>query len=83
MLLAFNEVEVNFSEVKWQGICFPCRLMSDLGSAVIFSNCYLGHYWDLAKPFGLSNEDPPTAQRNPSFNGRASLAAFPVFHLLH
>ena len=39
--------------------------------------------WDLAKPFGLTNEDPPTAQRNPSFHGRSSLASFPVFHLLH
>ena len=34
MLLAFNEVEVNFSEVKWQGICFPCRLMSDLMNSI-------------------------------------------------
>ena len=43
----------------------------------------LDSYWDLARPFGLSNEDPPTAQRSTPFHGSRSLAAFPVFHLLH
>ena len=43
----------------------------------------LDSYWDLAKPFNLTNEDPPTARRQSSHHGQASLASFPIFHLLH
>ena len=43
----------------------------------------LDSYWDLARPFGLTNEDPPTAQRSNTFHGSRSLAAFPGFHLQH